>query len=78
MFSQVMHAMCGLENFHPAGSWNGWMMTSDCIMARPPMMLIVSFCYLPLFFYKNSEPFTFMSRTMVCNNGHYGAFDVNL
>jgi hypothetical protein len=44
-----MHVMCGLENFHPAGSWNGWMMTSDCIMDRPPMMLIVPFGYIPLF-----------------------------
>jgi hypothetical protein len=26
----------------------------------------------------NSEPFTFMSRTMICNNGPYGEFDVNL
>jgi hypothetical protein len=34
-----MHVMFGLENFHPAGSWNGWMMTSDCIMDRPHMML---------------------------------------
>jgi hypothetical protein len=36
-----MHVMCGLERFHPAGSWNGWMMTSDCIMDRPPMRFIV-------------------------------------
>jgi hypothetical protein len=47
-------------------------------MDRPPMILIVPFSYLPLFFYKNSEPFTFMSRTMVCNNGPYEEFDVNL
>jgi hypothetical protein len=40
--------MCGLENFHPAGR-NGWLMMSDCIMDRPPMMLIVSFSYPPLF-----------------------------
>jgi thioesterase domain-containing protein len=26
------------ENFHPAGSWNGWMTKSDCIRDRPPMM----------------------------------------
>jgi hypothetical protein len=70
--------MCGPENFHLAGSWNGWVTTSDCIMDRPPMILIVPFSYLPLFFYKNSEPFTFMSRTMVCNNGPYEEFDVNL
>jgi hypothetical protein len=44
-----MLVMCGLESFHPTGSWNGWMMTSDCIMDMPPMMLIVSFSYLPLF-----------------------------
>jgi hypothetical protein len=33
-----MHVMCGPENFHPTGSWNGWMMTSDCIMDKTPMM----------------------------------------
>jgi hypothetical protein len=38
MLFQVIHVMCGLENFHPAGSWNGWMMTNDCIMNRPLMM----------------------------------------
>jgi hypothetical protein len=26
----------------------------------------------------NSEPFTFMSRTMVCNTGRYGDFGINL
>jgi hypothetical protein len=30
--------MCGSENFHPAGTWNGWMTRSDSIMDRPPMM----------------------------------------
>jgi hypothetical protein len=45
-----MYVMCGLENFHPAESWNGWMMTSDCIMDMPPMMLIVPFS---LFHYFN-------------------------
>jgi hypothetical protein len=44
-----MHVICGLENFHPAGSWNGWMMTSDCIMDRPPMMLVVSFSFFRYF-----------------------------
>jgi hypothetical protein len=72
-----MHVVCGPENFHPAGSWNGWMMTSDCIMDMPPMMLIVSFSYLLLFLI-NSEPFTFMLKNYVCNKGPYGEFDVNL
>jgi hypothetical protein len=44
-----MHVMCGPENFHPAGSWNGWMMTSDCIMDTPPMMLIVPFSFFRCF-----------------------------
>jgi hypothetical protein len=26
----------------------------------------------------NSEPLTFMSRTMVCNNGPYGEIGINL
>jgi hypothetical protein len=34
----VMHVMCGPENFHPAGSWSGWMTRSDWIIDRPPMM----------------------------------------
>jgi hypothetical protein len=41
--------MCGKEKFHPARSWNGWMMARDCIMDRPPMMFIVPFSYLSLF-----------------------------
>jgi hypothetical protein len=44
-----MLVMYGLERFHLAGSLNGWMMTSDCIMDMPPMMLIVSFSFLSLF-----------------------------
>jgi hypothetical protein len=71
-----MHLMFGLENFHLARSWNGWMMTSDCIMDRPPMMLIVLFSFPAVLL--NSEPFTFTSRTMVCNNGPYGEFSINL
>jgi hypothetical protein len=39
--------------------------------------VIVWFSYLPLFSI-NSEPFTFMSKNYVCNNGLYGEFDVNL
>jgi hypothetical protein len=46
-------------------------------MDMPPMMLIVPFSYLSLFLI-NYELFTFMSRTMVCNNGPYGEFVVNL
>jgi hypothetical protein len=38
MLFQVMHLMCGPENSHPAGRWNGWMPKIDCIMDRPPMM----------------------------------------
>jgi hypothetical protein len=44
-----MYVMCGPENFHLAGSWNGWMRMSDCIMDMPPMMLIIPLSYLPLF-----------------------------
>jgi hypothetical protein len=62
--------VCGPENLRPAGSWNGWVTKSDCIMDRPPMMF-VSFSYLPLFLI-NSELFTFMSKDYVCNNGPYG------
>jgi hypothetical protein len=68
---QVMHVMYGLERFHLARSWNGWMMTSNCIMDMRPMMFIVPFSYFSVVLV-NSEPFTSMSRTMVCNNGPYG------
>jgi hypothetical protein len=71
-----MHVMCGPENFHPAGSWNGWMTMSDCIIDKP-YYVIVPFSYLPLFSI-NSEPFTFMSRNYVCNNEPYGDVMVNL
>jgi hypothetical protein len=59
---QVMHVMCGLENFHPAGSWNGWMPTSDYIMDRPPMMWL--YC---------SGPFAVFNKlwTIYCSNGPY-------
>jgi hypothetical protein len=46
-------------------------------MDRPPTMLIVPFSYFFAVLI-NFELFTFMSRTMVCNNGPYGEFDVNL
>jgi hypothetical protein len=46
--------MCGPDNFHSAGSWNGWMMTNDCIMNHSLMM--TNDCLI------NSEPFTFMSK----------------
>jgi hypothetical protein len=39
--------------------------------------VIVPFSYLPLFSI-NSELFTFMSKTYVCNNGPYGDVMVNL
>jgi hypothetical protein len=44
-----MCVMCVLEKFHPVESWNGWMMTSEYIMDKPPMIFIVPFSYLPLF-----------------------------
>jgi hypothetical protein len=34
-----MHVMYVPENFHPAGSWNGWMTKSDCIVDKPPMIV---------------------------------------
>jgi hypothetical protein len=74
MLFQVMHVMCGPENFHPAGSWNGWMTRSDYIIDRP---VIVSFSYVPLFSI-NSELFTFMSKNYVYNNEPYGNVMVNL
>jgi hypothetical protein len=37
--------MRGQENFHPAGSYNGWMTSSDCIVDKPPMMLTVRFSF---------------------------------
>jgi hypothetical protein len=45
-----MHVMCGPENFHPAGSWNGWMMTSDRIM--DDLLWCWSFCLVPAVFNK--------------------------
>jgi hypothetical protein len=60
---------CGLEKFHPAGSWNGWMMTSVCIMDG--LLWCLSYHLVDFVVLINSEPFNFMSRTMVCNNGPY-------
>jgi hypothetical protein len=39
--------------------------------------VIIPFSYLPPFPI-NSEPFTFMSKNYVCNNGPYGDVMVNL
>jgi hypothetical protein len=65
-----MHVMCGLEKFHPAGSWNGWMMTSDSIMDG--LLWCLSYRLVDSAVLINYELFTFMSRTMVYNNGPYG------
>jgi hypothetical protein len=62
--------MCGLEDFHLAGSWNGWMMTSDCIMDS--FLRCLSCCLVNFVVLINSDPFTFMLRTMVGSNGPYG------
>jgi hypothetical protein len=45
--------MCGPENFHPAGSWNGCM-TKSLHHGQASYDVIVPFSYLPLFFLKKT------------------------
>jgi hypothetical protein len=44
-----MHVMCGLENFHPVGSWNGWRMTSDLHHGHASYDVIVPFSFVRCF-----------------------------
>jgi hypothetical protein len=71
-----MHLMCGLENSHPAGSWNGWMMKSDCIMDRPPMVRWYRLVSTAIF--NKLWTIYFYVKNFFFNNGPYGEFDVNL
>jgi hypothetical protein len=44
-----MHVMCGPENFHPAGSWNGWRMTSELHHGHASYDVIVPFSFFCCF-----------------------------
>jgi hypothetical protein len=58
-----------LGEIPPAGSWNGWMMMGDCIMDG--LLWCLSYRLVNFAILINSELFTSVSRTMVCNKWPY-------